>query len=43
MIEPSNSVPVAVVIVTGENDFQTIYSHILAAMNKEIPDPNLRK
>ena len=38
-IEPSNSVPLSVFIVIGENDFQRIFSHTLQAINKLIPDP----
>ena len=40
MIDPSNSIPFEVVIVIGENVFQTIFSQILVAINKEIPEPN---
>jgi len=36
---PSYSKPFSVFYVIGENDFQAIFSQILIAMNKEIPDP----
>lgn len=40
MMQPSNSVPWSVRIVTGENDFQRMLSQILVAINNEIPDPS---
>lgn len=39
-IAPSYSVPASVFKVSGENDFHTMVSHTLVAMNNEIPDPN---
>lgn len=39
MMAPSNSVPLPVLIVVGENAFQIIVSQIFVAMNREIPDP----
>ena len=40
MIDPSNSIPLAVVMVIGENVFQTIFSQIFVAINNEIPEPS---
>jgi hypothetical protein len=37
MIAPSNSGPRPVLIVVGENTFQTIDSQILVAIKREIP------
>lgn len=39
MIAPSNSVPLPVLIVVGENAFQMIVSQMLVAMKREMPDP----
>jgi len=39
MIDPSNSIPLSVLMVIGEKHFQIMVSQILVAMNKEIPDP----
>lgn len=39
MMAPSNSVPLPVLIVVGENAFQIIVSQMLVAMNREMPDP----
>ena len=36
---PSNSGPRPVLKVVGENAFQTILSHMLVAMKREIPEP----
>ena len=36
MTAPSNSVPLPVLIVAGENAFQTIVSQMLVAINREI-------
>ena len=38
-IEPSNSVPLSVFIVIGENDLHKIFSQTLQAIKSEIPDP----
>lgn len=40
MIAPSNSVPLPVFTVAGENAFHTIVSQIFVAMKREIPDPS---
>lgn len=37
---PSNSVPLPVLIVVGENALHTMFSHMLVAMKREIPEPN---
>lgn len=39
MTAPSNSVPWSVLIVIGEKLFQSMFSQMLVAMNKEIPEP----
>lgn len=39
MTAPSNSVPLPVFTVVGENDFHTIVSQIFVAMKREMPDP----
>lgn len=39
MMAPSNSGPRPVLMVVGENAFQTIDSQMLVAMNSEIPLP----
>lgn len=39
MMAPSNSVPLPVLIVVGENAFQMIVSQMFVAMNSEMPDP----
>lgn len=39
MMAPSNSVPLPVLIVVGENAFQMMVSQMFVAMNREIPDP----
>ncbi len=36
---PSNSVPLPVLMVVGENDFQMMLSQMLVAMKSEMPDP----
>ena len=40
MIAPSNSVPLSLEIVMGENDFHRMFSLTFVAINREIPDPN---
>ena len=40
MIAPSNSVPLSLEIVMGENDFHKIFSLTFVAINNDIPDPN---
>lgn len=40
MMAPSNSVPLPVLIVVGENAFQMIVSQMLVAMKREMPDPS---
>lgn len=40
MIAPSYSIPPSFFKVIGENDFHTIVSQTLVAINNEIPDPN---
>ena len=39
MIAPSNSVPFPVLIVVGEKAFQIMFSQMLVAMKREIPEP----
>ena len=39
MTAPSNSVPLPVLMVAGEKDFQMIVSQMLVAMKREIPEP----
>jgi hypothetical protein len=39
MRDPSNSVPYYDLMVMGLRDLQTIFSEILTAMNKEMPEP----
>lgn len=38
--DPSNSIPLSVLIVIGEKHFQIIVSQILVAINNEIPEPS---
>lgn len=38
-MDPSNSVPPSDLIVTGEKHFHKIFSQILVAKNKEVPEP----
>jgi len=40
IMAPSYSVPISVLVVIGEKAFQTIVSHILVAIKREIPLPN---
>lgn len=40
MMAPSNSVPLPVLIVVGENAFQMIVSQMFVAMKREIPEPS---
>lgn len=39
MTAPSNSAPRAPVTVYGENAFQMMFSQMLVAMNREMPEP----